>query len=493
MPNPRVLALDIGTSSVRASVYDRTLIAHRTIQVRYRWRVAADGTVEADPQRLLGHLQQAIDAALADEPVAIEAVGIAAFWHSLMGVNAGGRPLTPLLPWSDRRAGAQVKELQRRLDEPSVHARTGCRFHMSYWPARLRWFRAHHRDVFARVARWVTFPEWVEQQWLGRAGVSTSQASGTGLMQQETCRWDPDMLAASRIDERRLGPISDADQGARLRPRLASRWPALARARWIPAAGDGALNNVGAGCARRDRAAVMVGTSGAMRVLWAPKPDERVTVPFGLWRYRLDRRRIVIGGALSNGGNVREWLLRMLAQRQDDPRVNRPQQVHLQRLADALPPDAHGLTILPFLAGARSPDYLADARGTIDGLTLDTRPEHLLRAMMEAVAYGLGGIADELRQAVRVGELVAAGGGLERSAAWTQIIADTLGRPVRLCPDAELTSRGAAALALEQLECLRLEDVDPPRGRILRPDPGRSRIYRRARARQDRLRRALLG
>lgn len=447
--------------------------------------------VELDPRRLLAHVARALDELAGARADPIEAVAIAAFWHSLMGVDAAGHPVTPLLPWSDRRAAREAVELQSQLDERTLHARTGCRLHMSYWPARLRWFQRHQRDVFRRVARWITFPEWLELQWLGRIGVGISQASGTGLFDQNACTWDPGIVDASRIDMRQLSPPGDDDGEARLLPPLARRWPALARARWVPAFGDGALNNVGAGCTTRHRAAVMVGTSAAIRVLWAPNRRDRIAVPFGLWRYRLDRRRVVIGGAMSNGGNAREWLLRIAAQRQDDPMVNRGLQDRLQRLADTLEPDAHGLTVLPFLAGARSPDYLVDARGTIDGLTLNTRPEHLLRAMMEAVAFRLAAIHDELRHAARPAELVAAGGGLERSAAWTQIIADTLHRPVRLCADAELTSRGAAAAALERLGVLALEDVLPPPGRILRPDRGRSAIYRRARERQTRLLRAV--
>lgn len=483
MPSPSVLALDIGTSSVRASLYGATLSPQQSIQVRYRWQTPAPGMVELDPRRLLALVARALDDAT-ERAQAIDAVAIAAFWHSLMGVDAAGQPVTPLLPWSDRRAARESQRLQRELDERSVHKRTGCRLHMSYWPARLRWFRRHQRDDFTRVARWVTFPEWLEQQWLGRVGISLSQASGTGLFDQEKCRWDPEMLAASRIDASRLAPVTD-DSAARLLPPLARRWPALAGATWIPAIGDGAASNVGAGCVTRHRAAVMIGTSAALRVLWTPRRGERIKVPYGLWRYRLDGRRVVVGGALSNGGNVREWVLRIAAQRQDDPRVNRAQQDRLQRLADALAPDEHGLTVLPFLAGARSPDYQLDAHGTIDGLTLDTRPEHLLRAMMEAVAYRLAAINDELRTVVTPRELVAAGGGLERSAAWTQILADALRQPVRLCADAELTSRGAAALALEYLGVLALEDVKPPAGKTLRPVKANTVVYRQGRQRQE--------
>jgi sugar (pentulose or hexulose) kinase len=112
--------------------------------------------------------------------------------------------------------------------------------------------------------------------------------------------------------------------------------------------------------------------------------------------------------------------------------------------------------------------------------------------MMEAVTYGLAAVADELGSVVRTREVIAAGGGLERSTAWTQVLADTLGRPVRLCGDAELTSRGAAAIALEQLGALSLDDVEPPRGRVsFSTDPARARIYRAARERQARLLAAL--
>jgi gluconokinase len=488
----RVLALDIGTSSVRATVYDEALSAHRAIQIRYRWHEPAPGYVELPPATLLALVARTVDELLTPKLGHIDAVAIAAFWHSLMGMDARGRPVTPLLSWSDRRAAAEALDLQAALDERDVHGRTGCRLHMSYWPAKLRWLRRHRRATVRRVARWVSFPEWLERQWLTRNGASVSQASATGLMNQDSCTWDAALLEASGISESQLAPIVGPDAHARLRPRLASRWPALARAIWIPAVGDGAANNVGAGCVRRHRAAVMIGTSGAMRVAWKPRRTETVRAPFGLWRYRLDRRRVVVGGALSNGGNAREWVLELAAGRDPrDPAVNRVEQDHLQRVADALPPDAHGLTVLPFLAGARGPDYPADAHATIHGLTLGTRPHELLRAMMEAVTYGLAAVADELGSVVRTREVIAAGGGLERSTAWTQVLADTLGRPVRLCGDAELTSRGAAAIALEQLGALSLDDVEPPRGRVLSPDPARARIYRAARERQARLLAAL--
>jgi gluconokinase len=470
MASPAVLAIDIGTSSVRASVHDRRLAAVSSAQAPYKLHEHQDGRVEIDPLRLERLVMQVIDGALGRHRGPIDAVATSAFWHSLMATDAGGTPIAALMPWSDLRAHGEVAALQRLADEPRAHARTGCRFHASYWPARWLWFRRHDRRLFRRAARWLTFTEWIEQRWLGRSGVSVSQASGTGAMVQDTCAWDRRLLQICGVDGGTLAPIVDTDDDdAELRPHLARRWPALAAARWLPAVGDGALNNVGAGCVTRGRAALMIGTSGAVRVLWEPRPGERVETGYGLWRYRLDRRRVIVGGALSNGGNAREWVLRMFRAPSD-----------VDDRAAALAPDSHGLTVVPYFVGTRSPDYLPYARATIAGLSLATTPEQVLRAVMEAIAYRFALILRELEGVTAVREVVAAGGALERSAAWVRILADVLGRRITMCNRTELTSRGAAALALEQLGALDLSRLKPDRGATIAPDRARHRTYARA-------------
>jgi gluconokinase len=306
MSGPAVLAVDIGSSSVRASIYDSRLTASRSHQIRYRWQEHQDGRSELRPDRLERVVLRAIDVVLEgrrSSPIA--AVVIAAFWHSLMGVDAHGHPTTALMPWSDLRAEGAVARLRRKVDEKRVHTRTGCRLHASYWPARLVWCRRWQPAIFERTLRWIGFGEWLQQRWLGWSATSISQASATGLMIQSACEWDPELLRVCGIDRAALSPIVDTSgNGGALGERLVARWPALRSARWLPVLGDGAINNVGAGCTTPGRAAIMIGTSGAVRMLWEPPPGQRMRIPFALWRYRLDRRRVVVGGALSNGGNV---------------------------------------------------------------------------------------------------------------------------------------------------------------------------------------------
>jgi gluconokinase len=159
----------------------------------------------------------------------------------------------------------------------------------------------------------------------------------------------------------------------------------------------------------------------------------------------------------------------------------------------ALPPDGHGLTFLPFVAGERAPGWAADARAVISGLALHHRPIDLLRAGLEAVAYRFALIHERMREAApAVESFVASGGALLRSPAWMQIMADVFGRPVIASGEAEAASRGAALLGLEALGAIpRVEDVPSSFGTTFVPDPGRREKYReglaRHRALYDRL------
>jgi gluconokinase len=259
-----------------------------------------------------------------------------------------------------------------------------------------------------------------------------------------------------------------------LAPDFAARWPALRDMPWFPAIGDGAAANVGSGCIGHERMALTIGTSGAVRVI----QDDVPHVPDGLWCYRVDRRRALLGGATSEGGNVYAWMRETL-------RLGEPDEI--ERAVGALPPDGHGLTVLPFLAGERSPGWADDAKATIAGLTLSTRPIEILRASLEAVAYRFALIERRIcGQGDCPHRLIANGGGLLHSPAWMQIIADVLGRPVVASAEPEATSRGTALVALAALGALGALDAAPAAdGTVYQPDQARHERYQAAISRQQ--------
>jgi len=429
----RVLALDVGSSSTRAVAYDEH--GRQAGEPARRSYTSHHGQLDVD------ELLRAAEAVLGEAGDA-DALGISCFWHSLLLLNAHERPLTPVLLWQDRRATPQAEALAERLDAHEVHARTGCTFHPSFWPAKLEWLR--EEGVLANARRAVSFADYLFLRLSGELRTSLSSASGTGLLNLHTHGWDAELLDALGLDEALLPPISDEPVG--------TTYPPL---------GDGACSNLGAGCVTPDRAALNVGTSGALRVLREGKPEPQD----GLFSYFLDERRVVEGGAVSDGGNLYAWAQRTLQLDEPQPRE----------------PDGHGLTFLPLLGGERSLGWNARATGAVTGLTFETNSLDLLQAGLEGVAYRIADIADRLPD---VREVVATGHALLQSDWWMQVFADALGRPVVVSDVAEGSARGAAVYVLERLG---VEPEPAQLGRMHEPDLERGEVYAAARERQRKL------
>jgi len=488
--SPLILALDLGTSSLRALIVDHhgQIVRDSEDQRSYRMRTTADGGVEVDAPPLFDLLVSVIDGAVeraGARAAHIAAVGVTSFWHSLLGLDANDEPVTPVFSWADSRSAAQARQLRNETDEIAVHRRTGCRFHSSYWPAKLRWLQATAPKTYHRATRWVSFAEYAAGRLCAGAPrqVTFSMASGTGLLDVHHLVWDAPLLDLLGLSPDRLSALVDTGETTSLATELARRWPALDGTPWLPAIGDGAAANVGSGAIGADRMALTLGTSGAMRMV---VPAAKATVPTDLWAYRLDRAQMVLGGALSNGGNVQRWTRELLSVPIDGPVMAR---------VNDLPPDSHGLTMLPFVSGERSPGWHDGATGVIAGLTLATRPGDLVRAAMEAVAYRFGRIFDTLRPLSPASdtelEIVANGGAIVNSPVWLQIVADTLGHPIIALPaEDEATARGAAIVA--QIAVGILPDLaaasDPTvEATTYLPDVERHRRYQAGRERQARL------
>ena len=269
--------------------------------------------------------------------------------------------------------------------------------------------------------------------------------------------------------------MTDVDQPLTgLKPEWAVRWPGLKDIPWFPAISDGAAANIGSGCDGPHHVALTVGTTGAMRVVVTETVS---TVPDGLWLYRVDGRRALLGGATTEGGNLFAWLnqtLRLPAQDELE-----------QELAQQIP-TAHGLTILPFVAGERAPGWRDDARASIIGFTLDTQPIDIIRAGLEGIAYRFALIYQRIRPHLPADDidnhqLIASGGAALSSPAWLQIMADVLGQPVLTLAEGEATSRGIALLALEGLDIIAdTTSLPPATGQTYEPNLKYHQAYQAA-------------
>ena len=484
LPEGYVGALDIGTSSVRALLFDAGARQVPGVEVHlpYQPKVARDGTYETDAGRLLGLVCSAVDGLLHQAGTGrrkrIRAIGISTFWHGLLAADEAGRPLTPVYLWADTRSWRQSDELRDKLDADAIHQQTGCLIHPTYWPAKLLWLKATQPELWRRRPRWLSFWDMVRQRFFGLPLTSLSMASGTGLIDLATCSWNSSLLSVLELGEDQLPGLNDAAQG--LHDEYAVRWPDLKDVPWVGAAGDGALANLGSNCVDPSQRALTVGTSGALRVLYRGLPEH---VPDGLWCYRLDRRRVVVGGALSNGGNLYAWMTRNLA-------VERSTlEARLRRMQ----PAATGLTFVPLLAGERSPGFASHATGSLAGLTQATTATDIVRAGLEATAIEFRRV-DQRLDVVLPGarRLVGNGAGLLASPAWMQIMADAIGKPVAESKAGEASSRGAAIFASEYIGALDSDRLKTEVGRTYHTKPAAHAAYAVQMARQEELYRLLV-
>jgi gluconokinase len=479
-----ILALDIGTSSVRSALYDARgdVLPKTMVKNERRLSVTDDGGAEIDAVEAFDQVANAIDDVLRKaqkEHRPITHVAASCFWHSLVGVDAKGRPTTKVFGWADTRSRAAVADLEKKFDGADVHDRTGARFHSSYWPAKLLWLRKTSPQVFRRTAKWLSLSDFIALKLFGTPATSVSMASGTGVFDIRRCDWDAPLIKFLGLTRENLPVIPATDhETLRLTVKYARRWPRLKDSLWFPAIGDGAANNIGAGCVTRSKAALMIGTSGAMRVAFKGEPPAHI--PSGLWCYRIDRQHVIIGGALSDGGGLYQWL-------KDNLRLAANDNTTENEIAKR-PPAFHGLTFLPFLAGERSTGYHENAAGAILGLRSSTDTIDIVQAALEAVAYRFAEIFDQLNDVCRVREIIASGGALRQSPVWTQMIADVLGRSMSLPDTREASSRGAVLLALAAIGRIgNIEKVATPKGNGFIANKRWQRVYREARRRHTEL------
>jgi gluconokinase len=446
-------------------------------KVPHAFRTGADGASEIDPDQVVDELGQIItELAVAPLQGRIDGVALDTFASSLVGVDGDGRAVTPCYTYADSRCAPQVAALRREHDEGEVQQRTGVRLHSSYLPARLRWLRETDPDRFGAARRWLSLGEYGYLRLLGTTAAGTATAAWTGLLDRRTGRWDDTMLKAAGVEADQLSEVRDPD-----RPLtdvdVAGRWPALAGARWFAPISDGFASNLGTGAGDATTAAVAAATSGAVRVLVSDIPDR---IPSGLWCYRVDAHRSLLGGALNDVGRVVSWL-------HDTVRLD----VDPDELMTAAPEPSTPL-VLPYLSGERSTGWAAAARAVFTGVSAATTGAQLHRGAMEGVALSYARIAAELRTtAANPQRIVASGRVIQDLPGWLQVLADVLGAPVDPVTIKRATLRGTALHALEALA------PDTPRapvrtGPTLRPVPAHHDHYRDRAEQYDRLYRAVI-
>lgn len=459
---PLVLSIDIGSTGTRGGLFDAAgrPISKSRVRVDHSFKTNATGRSEIGADQMVREVVSVIDGIVAHlHPGEVAGVCLDTFASSLVGVDEGAA-ITPCYTYADARCAADAEQLRAEIDEEALQQRTGTRLHTSYLPARLRWLARTQADTFDLVDTWMTIGQYVWWRILGVAGAAMSDAAWTGLLNRIDGDWDEDTITAVGLTTAHFPPVR-TEPFTDVAPRVTQRWPKLAGAKWFPAVPDGIASTFAAGSADHATLTLSASTTGAVRILTANQPRH---LPAGLWCYRVDPERSLVGGALNDVGRAATWLDTLL------PGVYTPSIFH------GTPTEATPIT-LPFFTGERSTGWHGGAHAVIGHLTEVTGPRDLYRGVMEGVAMSYRRVVDEVRTVLpEVDGIVATGGLSGQYATWVSMLADVVGLPVTPLQMKRSTLRGNAILALDVL-APGVERAVPEFGDAIEPEESREALY----------------
>lgn len=438
--NEYIIALDLGTTSCRALLFDLNGAVHASASRSYPLITPQPGYVEQEPEELLQAAEAVVREVVekAGSPSQVIGLSLCTYMHSLAALDAEGRYLTRLITWADTRSAAQVDWMREQPDWMGIYARTGCPPHTMYPLYKFLWAQASRPDLMCAAHRWASIKELLIHRWTGQWALDYNLATGTGMLNMATLQWDPECLELAGVRPEQLSTVVPTTRSF---PLTSDRLGLPLGTPVVAGAGDGVLSSLGSGAIEPGVVAAMVGTSGALRVC---VPDPTVDPKARVWCYYLDTNRWILGGSLNNGGIALKWF-------RDHHYPGETGYAALEAEAGAVPPGSGALLFLPYLTGERSPGFNARARGVWFGLGLEHTRGHLARSVMEGIAYRLYSVLGPVEELSGPAREIRATGGFAHSPFWLQICADIFGRQVAVPTQTEGSALGAFVLGAVSL------------------------------------------
>lgn len=488
-----LISIDIGTTHTKAVLYLHGTGIVCQESEGYDTYYPRPGWVEQDPDEILRSVLNVTRRLVQKSHVAPGSIGALVFTgivQSLIPVAKDGHPLDRASTWADMRSLTQNERLKLRLDSEEVKQRTGCTLHPMYFPSRLAWMKQETPEVFQSAVHFISIKEYIIAHLFGVYQVDYSVASGSGLWNMHTRNWDAALLqevglSADRFSEC-IEPTAYISGG--LLPEAAASIGLLAGTPGIIGAFDGAQSHLGSVGTSDERMSLTVGTGAALR---RRMPTPRVIPGSEAWCYYMADDNWLLGGVIHDAGNAMRWFADNLM----DPSMPVEQIFEeMNRLANQVPAGADGLFFLPLFGGDRCPHYRPDARGAVTGLTFSHGRGHLVRALMEGLAYHLFSVYRMLAPHSEPDLVVT--GGILKSPIWLKIVSDLFGKVLYLPGAAEATAWGGVLIALRalgELDSLHGTSAFLTTSGMQQPEDSQHEVYRRLIAEYDEVYKKLFG
>lgn len=449
-----MIGVDIGTTSTKAVLFEENGTIVASANEGYPLYTPTSDVAEQDPEEIfaavLTSIKQIMDQSGID-PKNVLLVSFSTAMHSVIPVDADGKPLMRCLTWADNRSVEWAEKLKTELGGHDIYLRTGTPIHPMSPLSKLLWLRHDMPEIFNKASKFISIKEYVFAKLFGEYVVDHSIASCTGLMNLERLDWDEEALRVAGITPDRLSalvPTTHILNG--LSVAYAEEMGLLPSTPFVIGASDGVLSNLGVDAIDPGVVAVTIGTSGAIRtVVDRPKTDPKGRI----FCYALTEKHWVIGGPVNNGGVIFRWVRDEFAASEVETakRLGISPYDVLTKIGERVRPGSDGLLFHPYLAGERAPLWNPNARGSFFGLTLHHQKEHMIRSVLEGVIYNLYTVLLAMEEQIGQPKKIQATGGFARSPLWRQMLADIFDQRVIIPESIESSCLGAVVLGLYAL------------------------------------------
>ncbi|MGA2503073.1 MAG: FGGY family carbohydrate kinase [Anaerolineales bacterium] len=463
-----LLAIDLGSSACKASVLslDGEMISLSR---------AVTPLVDHDPdemeetperwwQAAVGAIQEAILKA-AVPPTKIVGIGVCAFMHTPIGLDAHGAVVTPTIIWYDTRSTPQAEALRQEFGS-QFREITGDEPRHNHTAAKIRWLVDNYPERVAQVRHWLLPKDYLRYRLTGLISTDVSDAMGTLLYDPVQQRWDEALVKAAGTEIVFLPDIYETLKQESHLSKAGADATGLVEGTPVVGCADGYATLIGANGCSDGQTCLYLGTSAWItRFVFDINADPRhkiVPLEDGYHQWL---------GAIASAGATLSWIAKIFGA--EDIAT-------LLASAETIQPGAEGLLFLPHLAGERGPVHDPYAKGALVGLSLAHNRPEILRAVLEGVAFQITSVlqASELQDEIEILTIV---GGGATSCLWVQIIADIINKNLEVPVIVEAGLLGTAALTGTAIGLLRNPQVNAAgmyrRAYVQEPDSDRARRY----------------
>ena len=417
------------------------MVAHAN--VGYNFSSAREGYHEIDPQILLAAVVKVMADAVKTAGAEPVAVSFSAAMHGIIAVDESCAPLTNMITWADLRSNAYAEKLKSTAAGKRIYERTGTPVHPMSPLCKLMWMKDNLPVIFHNAHKFISIKEFVFYNFFGQYIIDHSIASATGLFDIYDLNWNSEALSVAGINADKLSkpvPITEIIKG------LNSDYPATlgigAQVPFVIGGSDGCLAHLGSNALKPHDVSLTIGTSGAVRMMTpSPAKDSKQRI----FNYLLTDELYIAGGPVNNGGNVLQWFNRNMASRTNST------EDYNWFVAEAvkIPPGSGGLIFLPYIYGERAPVWDAEARGLFYGINGTHTQAHFMRAILEGLSFAMLGLLDTLEDVIGPSGDIYVSGGFIHSKEWVTLLADVLGKQLKVMATEDASAAGAAIIGMK--------------------------------------------